>query len=115
MLEQCSRVASARSVGVFMALPVDWMVAQRGFDEAYAGWGHEDSDLWRRACYSLPYGRDYSGSLLIHQWHPIQPGAGEDGPSWPVLKHRIANPGCAANESGWGDGQISESVLRAGR
>jgi hypothetical protein len=114
MLTQCGPVAFARAVGVFMVLPSGWLAAERGFDEAYTGWGHEDTELWWRVRNSLTYRKDITGSLLIHQWHPRQPGAGERGPNWPLFVRRMANSGEAANPAGWGDGRITESVLRPG-
>lgn len=113
MLAQCGPVLDW-AVGVFMALPCDWLALQHGFDEAFTGWGHEDTELWWRVRSSLSYSRDTTGTLLIHQWHQQQPGAGERGANWPRLVHRMANPSEVANPAGWGSGRITESVLRTG-
>ena len=113
MLAQCGPV-STWSVGVFLVLPCDWLAGQRGFDEAFTGWGHEDTELWFRAQKALASSRDISGRLLIHQWHQQQPGAGQRGANWASLAHRMANPGQIANPSGWGNGRVTESVLRPG-
>jgi glycosyl transferase family 2 len=114
MLGQCKPVAFARAVGVFMVLPAAWLADQRGFDEAYTGWGHEDTEMWWRVRGCLPHRKDIAGSQVIHQWHPRQPGAGEQGPNWPLFIYRMANSDAVANPTGWGGGQITESVLRAG-
>jgi hypothetical protein len=114
LLGQCGPVLSL-AVGVFMVLPSHWLAGQRGFDEDFTGWGHEDTELLWRVRTSLTYSTDISGTMLIHQWHERQPGADEwRGPNWPLLVHRMANPGDAANQSGWGNGPIAESVPRSG-
>lgn len=113
MLAQCGPVLTL-AVGVFMALPCDWLEGQHGFDESFTGWGHEDSELWWRVRSSLPYTEDTSGTLLIHQWHQQQPDAGQRGANWPRFVHRMANPGDVANPAGWGSARITESVLRPG-
>jgi len=114
MLEQCGPVTFARAVGVCMVLPSGWLAAGRGFDEAYTGWGHEDTDMWWRARQSLAHGKDISSSFVIHQWHPRQSGAGRKGPNWPLFVHRMANPGQPVNPSGWGAGRVTEARLRPG-
>lgn len=113
MLAQCGPVHSL-GTGVFMVLPCDWLARQRGFDEAFTGWGHEDTELWWRVRRSLAYRIDMSGTLLIHQWHRRQADAGRQGANWPRLVHRMANSGAATNTSGWGNGPIAEFVLRSG-
>jgi GT2 family glycosyltransferase len=114
LLAQCGPVLSW-AVGVFMVIPRDWLAGQRGFDEDFTGWGHEDTELLWRIRMSLAYSTDISGTMLIHQWHERQPGADDwRGANWPRLVHRMANPGDAANQSGWGDGPIAESVPRSG-
>src|SRR5262249_44299393 len=116
MLAQCPppTMLTIAAVGVFMALPAGWLAAQRGFDEAYTGWGHEDSEMWWRVRDSLRYRRNIDGSLIIHQWHPRQRGAGTRGLNWGRYVRRLGNSRYVPNPSGWGDGQISESVLRVG-
>jgi len=114
MLAQCGPLTSARAVGMFMVLPSGWVIAQHGFDEAYTGWGHEDTEMWWRARKSLPHRKDITGSLVIHQWHPRQPGAGEKGPNWPLLVDRMANSDRAVNPSGWGRGRVTDARLRLG-
>lgn len=113
MLAQCGPVQHL-AVGVFLALPCDWLASQRGFDEAFVGWGHEDTELLLRASKSLAVSRDMSGRLLIHQWHEPQENAGKQGRNWPLLVYRMANPASAVNPAGWGNGQVIESVLRSG-
>jgi len=116
MLAQCPPLSmfDMRAVGVFMVLPANWLLAQRGFDEAYTGWGHEDSDMWWRVRACLPFHRDVEGTMLIHQWHHREVGSGRQGQNWPFYVRRLADSEYAPNPSGWGDGQISESVLRVG-
>lgn len=113
MLAQCGP-ATSWSVGGFMALPCDWLARGHGFDETFTGWGHEDTELWLRVKGSLPYSGDVSGTLLIHQWHELQPGAGQRGANWMSLVQRMANPGHVANPAAWGAGRVTESVLRSG-
>jgi hypothetical protein len=113
MLAQCEPVLSW-AVGVFMVLPCDWLAGQRGFDEAFTGWGHEDTELLWRVRRSLACSKDVSGTLLIHQWHLRQPDTDWRGANWPRLVNRMANPSVTANPSGWGNGPITESVLRSG-
>jgi glycosyl transferase family 2 len=113
MLVQCGPVLRW-AVGVFMVLPCDWLARQCGFDEAFTGWGHEDTELLWRVRYSLACSADISGTLLIHQWHRRQPEADSCGANWPRLVHRMANPDAVANPSGWGNGSIAECVLRSG-
>jgi hypothetical protein len=113
MIGQCGPVLQF-AIGVFLVLPCDWLTCQRGFDEAFEGWGHEDTELWWRVRRSLTYSEDKGGTLLIHQWHDKQLNSGKRGLNWPLFMHRIANPADSANPSGWGEGRISESVLRSG-
>ncbi|HEY1916257.1 MAG TPA: glycosyltransferase [Streptosporangiaceae bacterium] len=114
MLSQCGPMAFARAVGVFMVLPAAWLAEQRGFDEAYTGWGHEDTEMWWRVRDCLSHRKDIAGSRVIHQWHPRQPGAGEQGPNWPLFIYRIANSDTVTNPVRWGGGQVTESMLRTG-
>ena len=102
------------AVGVFLVLPCDWLARQRGFDETFTGWGHEDTELLWRAQHSLAPRSATSGTLLIHQWHPQQPDTDWHGANWPRLVHRMANPSAAANPAGWGEGPITEFALRSG-
>jgi hypothetical protein len=113
MIAQCGPVVIS-AVGVFMVLPSAWVARRRGFDEDFTGWGHEDIEIWCRARNSLACAKDTSGSMLIHQWHQRQAGAGLLGPNWPRLTHRMANPGAVTNPAGWGNGRIVQSVLRPG-
>ncbi len=113
MLGQCGP-PRAHAVGGFMVFPGAWLADQRGFEEGFTGWGHEDSELWLRARRTLRCRKDRTGSMLIHQWHPPQPGAGEAGPNYPRYVLRLANPAMVANPSGWGNGKIAKSVLRPG-
>jgi hypothetical protein len=114
MLGHCGPAAAIRAIGVFMVIPAAWLADQRGFDEAYTGWGYEDTELWWRVRRSLAHGKDIAGSQLIHQWHPLEPGARKQGPNRPLYMDRLAHPDAVANPAGWGGGQITESVLRAG-
>jgi glycosyl transferase family 2 len=113
MLAQCGRVR-VHAVGTFMVLPCGWLAGQRGFDETFTGWGHEDTEMWHRVKRSLTYDRDVSGTLLIHQWHQPQAGADDVTVNWTGLAHRMANPDQVVNPAGWGGGRITESVLRPG-
>jgi hypothetical protein len=113
MLAQCGPVMTY-AVGPFMVLPCAWLAGQRGFDEAFTGWGHEDTEIWFRAKKSLAYGSDVSGTLLIHQWHQPQAGAGDVTANWAGLADRMANRDKIANPAGWGGGHVAESVLRPG-
>lgn len=113
MLAQCGPV-DTRAVGVFMALPCEWLARQRGFDEAFTGWGHEDTELWFRVKNSLTYSWDISGELLIHQWHQRQASAGDVARNWHGLAYRMANPNHVVNPANWGGGRITESVVRPG-
>lgn len=115
MLAQCPPDVESRAVGVFMVLPSTWLSISGGFDERYTGWGHEDTELWWRARQVLTCAKDISGSLLIHQWHPRQPGAGRRGPNWPRFVYGKAGAAEPANPRGWGNGQVTQAVLRPGR
>jgi hypothetical protein len=113
MLAQCGPVLRW-AVGVFMVFPSDWLALQRGFDETFTGWGHEDTELLLRAQSTLSPGSDISGTRLIHQWHPQQPDTDWHGANWPRLVHRMANPSEAANPAGWGQGPVTEFAARSG-
>lgn len=113
MLAQCGPV-KPMAVGVFMVLPCDWLADQHGFDEGFTGWGHEDTELWFRVENSLAHSKDVSGTLLIHQWHERQAGAGDVDANWPGLLNRMANRDHVANPAGWGSSRVAQSVLRAG-
>ena len=113
MLAQCGPVRT-HAVGPFMVLPCTWLAGQRGFDEAFTGWGHEDTEIWLRVKKSLTYDRDVSGTLLVHQWHQPQAGAGDVTANWGGLVHRMANPDEVVNPADWGSSGIAESVLRPG-
>jgi hypothetical protein len=103
------------AIGAFMVLPCGWLAHQRGFDEAFTGWGHEDTELWWRARSSLaPVSADTSGALLIHQWHPRQPGADSRGANWSRFMHCVAKPPAAVNPAGWGEGPVAGFALRSG-
>jgi hypothetical protein len=43
-----------------------------GFDEAFIGWGGEDSEYWQRVLTRRLW--SYGSMPLIHLWHPFQPG-----------------------------------------
>lgn len=111
MLAQCGPVRP-HAVGPFLVLPCAWLAGKRGFDEAFTGWGHEDTEIWFRVKKSLAYDTDVSGTLLIHQWHQPQAGAGDVTLNWARFLHRMANSNEAVNPAGWGGGRITESVLR---
>lgn len=111
---QCGPVLSW-ATGAFMALPCGWLAQQRGFDEAFTGWGHEDTELWWRVRSSLACNSaDTSGTLLIHQWHPRQPGADSRGANWSRFLHCLARPPAAVNPAGWGEGPVAGFALRSG-
>jgi hypothetical protein len=113
MLAQCGPV-NQWAVGVFMAAPTSWLVRERGMDETFTSWGHEDTELWLRACRSLRCRKDVTGAMLIHQSHPRQHDAAAGGPNRGRLMRRIADPGHQVNPSGWGRGRITHQVLRPG-
>jgi hypothetical protein len=113
MLAQCGPVG-VWAVGVFMAAPKAWLVRERGMDEAFTGWGHEDTELWLRASRSLRCRKDVTGSMVIHQPHRRQPDAASGGQNRDLWLRQITDPGHAVNPSGWGLGSISDQVLRPG-
>jgi GT2 family glycosyltransferase len=113
MLTQCGPV-SPWAIGVFMAVPRSWLMRERGMDEAYTGWGHEDTELWLRAGRSLRCRKDVTGSMVIHQSHPRQPDAAAGAQNRGMLIRRITDPSYPVNQSGWGLGRITDLVLRAG-
>jgi Glycosyltransferase like family 2 len=113
MLIQCGPV-SQWAVGVFLAAPMSWLVRERGMDEAFTGWGHEDTELWLRACRSLRCRKDVTGAMVIHQPHPRQPDAAAGGQNRDRLMRRITDPARPVNPSGWGRGRITDQVLRPG-
>jgi len=52
--------------------------AVNGFDEVYAGWGHEDADLVLRLHHrGLRRKNGYWGTEVFHLWHPEHSRAGE--------------------------------------
>jgi hypothetical protein len=113
MMTQCGPV-NQWAVGVFMAAPMSWLVHERGMDESYTGWGHEDTELWLRACRSLRCRKDVTGAMVLHQPHPRQHDAAAGGQNRGRLMQRIADPGHQVNPSGWGRGRITHRVLRPG-
>ncbi len=113
MLTQCGPVGQW-AVGVFMAVPMAWLLGERGMDEAFTGWGHEDTELWLRASRSLRCRKDVSGSMLIHQPHPRQPDAAAGGQNRSRLVQRMTDPGHPVNPSGWGLGRVTQHLLRPG-
>jgi len=84
MLAQCGPVLSW-AVGVFMVLPCDWLARQCGFDEAFTGWGHEDTELLWRVRHALACSADISGTLLIHQTRTCAAPTGRASCTvWPI-------------------------------
>jgi len=49
-----------------------------GFDETYAGWGREDSDLVARLFHAGIRRRDLRGLPVLHLWHPEERRTGLD-------------------------------------
>lgn len=114
MLAQCGPVFGS-AVGVCMVFPCSWLAEQRGFDEAFTRWGHQDTEMWWRARNCLASTKDASGTLLIHQWHEPQPGrAASASANWPLLLDRLSNRQQPINPDGWGRGRIAVSLLRPG-
>ncbi|WP_110183086.1 glycosyltransferase family 2 protein [Nocardioides solisilvae] len=55
----------------FAVGPAAWR-ALGGFDEAYRGYGGEDTDLGQRARAAGLPGWWVGGALALHQWHPVE-------------------------------------------
>ncbi len=106
---------SAWAIGGCMILPREWLTENRGMDEAYSGWGMEDSDLWWRATTELPGQVEQSDCRLIHQWHPrevrSQPAFARNKERFyrRLLGHRVPT-----NPQGWGRGTVGRLDLRLG-
>jgi GT2 family glycosyltransferase len=52
------------------ALDAATWLAIGGFDEAYTGYGGEDTDFGQRACARGVPSRALGGAVVYHQWHP---------------------------------------------
>ena len=55
--------------GCHFSLWMDDLRAVNGFDEAYEGWGREDSDLAARLLHHGLFRRDLKGEPVLHLWH----------------------------------------------
>ncbi len=104
------------SRGGYVVLPKEWLLANRSFDEAYQGWGFEDADLWWRAEQQLTTYEEISGSLVIHQSHPRQPGSTDltGNPNWLRYQRRMSAESLAVNPAGFGQAAVSRKVVREG-
>jgi hypothetical protein len=104
------------SRGGYVVLPRDWLVANRAFDEAYAGWGFEDADLWWRAEQQLTTYEETSGSLVIHQSHERQLGATDlsGNPNYVRYQQRLAGVPLAVNPLGFGGAPVGRKLVRKG-
>lgn len=56
--------------GCHMSFWSDDLKRVNGFDEAFEGWGREDSDLAARLFHSEVRRRNLRGAPLLHLWHP---------------------------------------------
>jgi hypothetical protein len=104
------------SRGGYVVLPRDWLIANRAFDEAYAGWGFEDADLWWRVEQQLTTYEETSGSLVIHQSHERQLGATDmsGNPNYVRYQRRLAGVPLAVNPLGFGGAPIGRKLVRKG-
>jgi hypothetical protein len=104
------------SRGGFVCLPRDWLIENRGYDEAYSGWGFEDADLWWRAEQQLTTYVEESGSLLLHQSHTRQSGAtlGEANPNLRRYQMRECGVPLPVSPAGFGQGPVRAAQLRLG-
>jgi len=104
------------SRGGYVVLPRDWLVANRAFDEAYAGWGFEDADLWWRVEQQLTTYEETSGSLVIHQSHERQLGATDlhGNPNYVRYQQRLAGVPLAVNPLGFGGAPVGRKLIRKG-
>ena len=96
---------NAWSLGGYMTLPREWLIAYRGIEESFVGWGFQNSDLWRRAESSLATCVERTGALVIHQWHSRQPGAStfRGNPNWSLFESRRLEGTLEANSTSfWG-------------
>lgn len=59
--------------GCHLSLWRDDLVAINGFDEAYEGWGREDSDLVARLLHAGIRRRNLQGTPVLHLWHRENP------------------------------------------
>lgn len=55
--------------GAAMVVPGEWFRRVGGFDEAYAVWGCEETDLLMRAVWDGLAVRWLPGTFAVHQWH----------------------------------------------
>jgi Glycosyl transferase family 2 len=104
------------SRGGYVVAPRDWLITNRAFDEAYAGWGFEDADLWWRAEQQLTTYEEISGSLVIHQSHARQPGATDlsGNPNYVRFQQRLAGVPLPVNPLGFGGAPVGRKVVRKG-
>jgi hypothetical protein len=111
-----SKAGIPAALGGYMVLPREWLLKNRGFDEAYVGWGFEDGDLWWRAQRGLNTYCEASGSLLIHQAHVRQPGASaaDGNPNWEIHRRRKEGADYAVNPHSFGDAPVSKALIRLG-
>jgi hypothetical protein len=104
------------SRGGYVVLPRDWLIANRAFDEAYAGWGFEDADLWWRTEQQLTTYEEISGSLVIHQSHERQPGATDlsGNPNYIRYQQRLTGVPLTVNPLGFGGAPVGRKLVRSG-
>ncbi len=77
LLERLGKNYASAGQGLF-ACPVAWFRDVGGFDRAYRTWGFEDHDLRARAELALPVADlPWREAVLLHQWHPASPEAGD--------------------------------------
>ena len=102
------------SRGGCTVLPRNWLIENRGYDEAYVGWGFEDADIWHRIRCSHHVYCDDSGSLLLHQSHPRQPDAtnGSAGSNRARYRRRLTENTNLVNPDGWGLAPVGRIEVR---
>jgi hypothetical protein len=102
--------------GGYMVLPRDWLVASRGMDESFVGWGYRDADLWWRAKRELTSFAETTGSLVIHQPHPRQPGASTltGNYNWEIFSRRLRGESFEVNPSSFGEAPVTNALIRTG-
>jgi len=102
--------------GGYMVFPREWLLASRGMDESFVGWGYRDADLWWRARQQLTTHTETTGSLVIHQPHPRQPGASTvtGNHNWEIFSRRLCGEKFEVNPSSFGEAPVTDAVIRQG-
>jgi len=111
-----SKAGIISAIGGFMVLSRPWLLKNRGYDEAYVGWGFEDGDLWIRAQQTLNTYCETSGCFVIHQAHPRQLGASKakGNPNWEMYLCRRRGSRKDVNPLSFGEALVSRASVRHG-